>query len=172
MALSLGRWWCPLVQMVGAFGGCPLFWSCAPSFCLLSCFVLGALSLNMALFRVLRAFIWVYRLLVWVCSSWVLCVACGAFVCVRCLAVLRLVACLPLFLSLCLPFSCFMLLLCSLFSSFLLVVLPCLFSCPGGFLWAFVGVVGFFSLSVAQGKKKGRQGLSLASSLVLLRVLC
>ena len=35
---------------------------------------------NMALFRVLRGFIWVYRLFAWVCIAWVLCVACGAFV--------------------------------------------------------------------------------------------
>lgn len=34
-----------------------------------------------------------------------------------------------------------------------------------GFLF---GVVVFFSLSVVQGKKKGREGLPLASSLVLL----
>ena len=41
---------------------------------------LGALLANMALFRVLRRFIWVYRLLVWVCVALVLCLACVAFV--------------------------------------------------------------------------------------------
>ena len=49
-------------------------------FCPLCRFAFGGLVVNMALFRVLRAFIWVYRLFVWVCSSWVLCVACMAFV--------------------------------------------------------------------------------------------
>ena len=60
VALSLERWWCP----PGAAGaGCRtcgvlalVLWSCVPSFCPLSRFVLGALLANMALFRVLRAF--------------------------------------------------------------------------------------------------------------------
>ena len=38
----------------------------------------GALPTNMALFRILRGFNWVYRLFVWVCIACVLCVACGA----------------------------------------------------------------------------------------------
>ena len=42
-------------------------------------FALVALPLKYALFRILRRFIWVYRLLVWVCSFLVLCVACGGF---------------------------------------------------------------------------------------------
>ena len=52
------------------------------AFCPLSCFALGALSLNMALFRVLRAFLAWFRVFVRVCVACVLCVACGAFVCV------------------------------------------------------------------------------------------
>ena len=57
VALSLGRWWCPL----GAGGALllPLF-GCVPSLspylCPLSYFACGALHLNMALFRVLRGF--------------------------------------------------------------------------------------------------------------------
>ena len=78
---------CPLGVSVVAFEVAPLLswrvlllWSCVHSFCPHYCFVLGASLANMALFRVLRAFIWVYRLLVWVCVVLVLCVACVAFV--------------------------------------------------------------------------------------------
>ena len=53
-----------------------------PAFCPLSRFVLGALPTNMALFRVFRAFLAGFGVGVWVCISLVLCVACGAFVCV------------------------------------------------------------------------------------------
>ena len=59
-----------------------VLWSCVPSFCPLSRFVFGALSLNMALFRVLRAFLAWFGVVVWVCVVLVVCVACGAFVCV------------------------------------------------------------------------------------------
>ena len=51
-----------------------------PSFCPLSRFVFGALSLNVALFRVLRAFLAWFVVSVWVCVVLVLCVACVAFV--------------------------------------------------------------------------------------------
>ena len=57
-----------------------VLWSCVPSFCPLSRFVLGALSLNMALFRVFRAFLEGFSCSVWVCVGLVLFVACGAFV--------------------------------------------------------------------------------------------
>ena len=50
------------------------------AFCPLSRFVLGALSLNMALFRVLRGFLACFMGLVWVCVGLVLFVACVAFV--------------------------------------------------------------------------------------------
>ena len=53
-----------------------------PPFCPLPCFALGALSLNVALFRVLRAFLARFGVVVWVCVGLVLCVDCGAFVCV------------------------------------------------------------------------------------------
>ena len=50
------------------------------AFCPLSRFALVALLANMALFRVLRAFLARFGVFVWVCSFWVFCVACGAFV--------------------------------------------------------------------------------------------
>ena len=53
-----------------------------PPFCPLSCFACVRFRLNMALFRVLRAFSAGFRVLVWVCIISVLCVACVAFVCV------------------------------------------------------------------------------------------
>ena len=49
-------------------------------FCPLSRFALGALSLNMALFRVLRAFLEGFMGFMWVCLFRVLCLACVAFV--------------------------------------------------------------------------------------------
>ena len=48
----------------------------------LCCFALGALLANMALFGFLRAFLEGFGGFVWVCVVLVLCVACGAFVCV------------------------------------------------------------------------------------------
>ena len=57
-----------------------VLWSCVPSFCPLSRFVFGALLANMALFRVLRAFLDGFGRFVWVCVACVLCVACVAFV--------------------------------------------------------------------------------------------
>ena len=53
-----------------------------PSFCPLSRFVFGRLLANMALFRILRGFLARFMGFVWVCIVRVLCVACGAFVCV------------------------------------------------------------------------------------------
>ena len=52
------------------------------AFCPLSCFVLGALPLKYAFIRALRAFLARFGDVVRVCVAWVLCVACGAFVCV------------------------------------------------------------------------------------------
>ena len=51
-----------------------------PSVCPLYCFALGASLANMALFRVLRAFLRGFMGFVWVCLSCVLFVACVAFV--------------------------------------------------------------------------------------------
>ena len=50
------------------------------AFCPLSRFVFGVSSLNMALFRVLRGFLEGFGVVVWVCLSCMLFVACGAFV--------------------------------------------------------------------------------------------
>lgn len=61
-----------IVLMLMLFGALPAF----------SCSSLGALALNMALFRVFRAFLGGFICLVWVYVGCVLCVACGAFVCV------------------------------------------------------------------------------------------
>lgn len=52
---------------------CSVFYSLCRS-------ALGALSLNMLLFRVFRAFLGGFMGFVWVCVGWVLCVDCGAFV--------------------------------------------------------------------------------------------
>ena len=59
-----------------------VLWWRVPSFYPLCCSACGALHLNMALFRVLRAFLARFGGFVWVCVGWVLCVACGAFMCV------------------------------------------------------------------------------------------
>ena len=50
------------------------------AFCPLRCFALGAFLLNMALFRVFKAFLEGFMGFVWVCLSCVLFVACVAFV--------------------------------------------------------------------------------------------
>ena len=87
LALSLWRWWCPLVagdQALWGFRTCQrLRWSSGRvfrCFCPLSRFALGALPTNMALFRVLRAFLGGCPCWMWVCIASMLCVACGAFV--------------------------------------------------------------------------------------------
>ena len=51
-----------------------------PPFCPLYCFMLGALPVNMALFRILRGFLEGFGAGVWVCVVLVLFVACMAFV--------------------------------------------------------------------------------------------
>ena len=107
-----------------------VLWSCVPSFCPLSRFVFGALLANMALFRVLRAFLARFGVVVWVCVACVLCVACVAlYACGvrRVKGLLRV--CLPfvlLPLSFCLPFHLF-----TCFLSFALSALFWLsFACP------------------------------------------
>ena len=52
--------------------------SCVPSFCPLSRFALGALALNVALFRVFRAFLGGFMGFVWVCVVLAFCLACVA----------------------------------------------------------------------------------------------
>ena len=78
---------CPLVaggRALWGFRTCQrLLWSSGrvfPPFCPLCRSSLGALSANMGLFRVLRAFLAWFGVFVWVCVVWVLCVACGVFV--------------------------------------------------------------------------------------------
>ena len=55
-----------------------VLWSCVPSFCPLSRFAFGALSSDMALFRVFRAFLARFVVVVWVCVVLVICLACEA----------------------------------------------------------------------------------------------
>ena len=55
-------------------------WWCVPSFYPLFLLAVVALSLNMALFRVFRAFLARFGVVVWVFLVCVICVACGAFV--------------------------------------------------------------------------------------------
>ena len=83
-------WRAHWVQVVGLFGASGpaggWLWSSGRvfrPFCPLSRFVFGALLANMPLFRVLRGFLACFGRLVWVYVALVLCVACGAFVCVR-----------------------------------------------------------------------------------------
>ena len=63
------HWW-QVVRLFGASGPAKrlalVLWSCVPSFCLVSRFVFGVLSLNVALFRVLRAFLAGFGRFVWV----------------------------------------------------------------------------------------------------------
>ena len=161
-------------EVVGAFeasgpAGCWL-WSSGgvfPAFWSLCCFALGALLANMALFRIFRAFLGGFPCWMWVCIASMLCVACGAFVCVRCLAVLGLVACLPLFLSFCLsPFAfrfISLLLLLSFCPCVSVSALFCLSSClVFPFLLCFV-----VSFSLTDYMQKERAQF-LASSPVLL----
>ena len=115
-------WWrCPLVAYVpdsgpaGPAGG--WLWSSGgalPAFCPLYCIVLVVSLANMALFRVLRGFLARFGVRMYVYMGLVLCLDCVAFVRVRCLAVWRLVACLPLF--------------CPLLSSFLSSILSSILS--------------------------------------------
>ena len=74
VALSLGRWWCPLVAYVPDSGpagpAIGRLWSSGGvfhAFCPLSCFACGALPLNMALFRVLRGFLARFGVRMYVC---------------------------------------------------------------------------------------------------------
>ena len=81
MALSLGRWWCPLGATLAILLMLAKM-NKIPSFCPSYCFALVGLLANMALFRIFRAFLEGFGVVVWVCVACVLCVACGAFVCV------------------------------------------------------------------------------------------
>lgn len=83
------RWWCPLVAGGQGFeaSGPAIGWLWSsgrvfPAFCPLCCFCLWWVAFKYALFRVLKGFLARFGVFVWVCLAWVLCVACGAFVCV------------------------------------------------------------------------------------------
>ena len=84
-ALWRVHWW-QVVRIFVASGPARrlalVLWWRVPSFCPLSRFAFGALLANMALFRVFRAFLAGFGRFVWVYVACVLCVACGAFVCV------------------------------------------------------------------------------------------
>ena len=59
-----------------------VLWSCVPSFCPLSRFAFGALVCKYALISRFKGVLTGFVVLMWVCIVRVLCVACGAFVCV------------------------------------------------------------------------------------------
>ena len=80
VALSLGRWWCPLGAGGQAFGASGVLRCVFCPFCPLYCLSFGAMPLKYASIRILRAFPEGFGVVVWVCSFWVLCVACVAFV--------------------------------------------------------------------------------------------
>ena len=160
--------WCRLfdAQDLRSAGSGPLV--VFPPFCLLSRFALGALPTNMALFRVLRAFLAGFGVLAWVYVVLVRCVACVAlYACgVRRIKGLRRVCLsfcpfafilLPFVLSLYLLFVlrlvCFVLVVFWLSSCLVLFVLVS--------LWSLLFLFPFRYIR----KKKGRKGLSLASSL-------
>ena len=152
------------LQVVGLFGVSGpakrlalVLWSCVPSFCPLSRFVFGVLSLNMVLFRVFRGFLARFRGFVWVCVILVRCVACVAlYACGvrRIKGLLRV--CLPFIL---LPFSfCLSFHLFTCFLSFALSALFWLsFACPLVLSCLFLWSLLLFPFPFrTMRKKKGR----------------
>ena len=165
------RWWgwcssrggvssCPLVQVCRLFVACPLLWWCVPSFRPLSCFAPDVLGLNMPLFAILRGFLAGFPCWMWVCIASMLCVACGAFVRVRCLAVLGLVACFT--------FRFLLFSSCPLFFSFrpALVLLPCLASALVLWVCLCCGCWLSFPFGRLQIQKEGARVASLPAVLV------
>ena len=161
---------CPLVAYVPASGpsgpaGCRL-WSSGrvPSFCPLVCFACGTLCLNMALFRVLRAFLAWFVGFMWVCVACALCVACVAlYACGvrRFYGLMRVCSCFHL---LCLPFVLLPFSFCLSFYLFASAFCPspCLL-CSGCFLLVLLsclvcscGLCVFFFPFGCTDKKKGR----------------
>ena len=81
VALSLGRWWWPLMQVACSCSlSLGVFRPFLPAFCPLSCFMLVASLANMALFRVLRGFLARFGVRMYIYMGLVLCVDCVAFV--------------------------------------------------------------------------------------------
>ena len=81
VGLSLGRWSCPLVAGLRAFWVVPSFRGVFPAFVPLR-FCFPTIPAKYALFRILGGFLAGFAVFVGVCVVLVLCVACGAFVCV------------------------------------------------------------------------------------------
>ena len=81
-----GVHWVQVVRLFGASGPAECRrWSSGRvfrCFCPLSRFVFGALALKYAFIRILRAFLEGFPCWMYVCIACVLCVVCGAFVCV------------------------------------------------------------------------------------------
>ena len=71
------HWW----QVVGSLWLVLCFRGVFPAFCPLSCCALGGLLAYVPLFGVFRGFLEGFGAVVWVCVGLVICVACGAFVC-------------------------------------------------------------------------------------------
>ena len=159
VVVSTGCRWCRVQGLPVSSGG--VFRPFVPAFRPFAAFAFLQYLLNMPYFAFLGGFWRGLGCLAWVCVVLVLCAACMAFVRVRCLAVIRLVACLPFFLSLCPCFSSFVLL--SWLAS-LVGFLPCLLSCFFGFVGWFlclVGLLAFFPFGRLQIRKRGAFSASL-----------
>ena len=147
------------LQVVGLFGVSGpakrlalVLWSCVPSFCPLSRFVFGVSRANMVLFRVLRAFLARFGVVVWVCVACVLCVACVALCACgvrRIYGLLRVCLHFIRFSLFVLVFVLLSLSLCACFA--LLVLLSCLV-CSCGLCCCFFFPFGLYA------KRKGAKG--------------
>lgn len=132
-----------------------VLWSCVPSFRPLYCFACGVLCLNVALFRVLRAFLEGFMGFVWVCIALVLCVACVGF-CAR-VELGGLKACCVFRLKNLFFSSSLVLLSPALLLGFLPCLLSCFLSCFLGFvawLLVLVGLLAFFPFRTASDTKR------------------
>lgn len=130
-----------------------LLFGALPAFCPLCCFACGVLHLNMALFRVFRAFLEGFLGFVWVCVIWALCVACVGFCAREVFGGLEAYCVFASILSLSHPFFIFFAYLLGLcLCCPRLVLLPALFVLVS--LWVFVF---FFSLSDYTQKERARR---------------
>ena len=140
-----------------------LLWSCVPSFRPLSCFALGVLLADMALFRVLRAFLARFGVVVRACVVLVLCVACVALYACGVRRIKGLLRVCFSFYPFC-PFAYlllpFVLSLCSCFCPFVLVFLCLLsFACSLALSFLSCFVCSFFFPYGLYAKRKGRNSL-------------
>ena len=149
----------------------PSLWVCSVpflyAFCPLSRFPFLLCLSNMPLFSVLRGFLARFGVRMYICMGLGFCVDCGAFVRVRCLAVIWLVACLPLFFPFFIFFA-YLLGLC-LCCPWLVLLVAWLLLLVLSSLSLWVVVVSFSLSDYAQKERARRVG---ASSLVLLWVVC